>query len=67
MRVGARAVGTLAAALLAVSIAGAAAESPADFFKGRTIRIVVGFGPAYLILRMSDFILTVTNSGGSGL
>src|SRR6478735_9412728 len=34
----------LAAALLASSIAGVAAEGPADFFKGRTIRIVVGFG-----------------------
>jgi tripartite-type tricarboxylate transporter receptor subunit TctC len=34
----------LAVALLGLSIAGAAAEGPADFFKGRTIRIVVGFG-----------------------
>ena len=34
----------LAAALLAVAVVPAAAEGPADFFKGKTIRIVVGFG-----------------------
>jgi len=35
----------LAAALLAVSCASAPAQSPAAFFKGRTLKIVVGFGP----------------------
>jgi tripartite-type tricarboxylate transporter receptor subunit TctC len=44
MQVGARAVGALAAALLGLSIASATAQDAADFFKGRTIRIVVGFG-----------------------
>src|SRR3981081_3622622 len=35
----------LATVLLAASIAGVAAQDAADVFKGRTIRIVVGFGP----------------------
>ena len=35
----------VAAALLALSIADAAAQDAAEFFTGRTIRIVVGFGP----------------------
>ena len=35
----------LTAALLALSIGRVAAQDVGDFFKGRTIRIVVGFGP----------------------
>src|SRR5215470_19146811 len=35
----------LVAALLAATHAPALAQSAAEFFKGRTIRIVVGFGP----------------------
>ena len=35
----------LAAAWFALSCGGAAAQDPAAFFKGRTLRIVVGFGP----------------------
>ncbi len=35
----------LAAAWFALSCGGAVAQDPAAFFKGRTLRIVVGFGP----------------------
>jgi tripartite-type tricarboxylate transporter receptor subunit TctC len=35
----------LAAAWFALSCGGAAAQDPAAFFKGRTLRMIVGFGP----------------------